>query len=206
MNSWLSLKNTIWAMTETKQYIALLDANVLYPAPVRDIFLQLAKDRHYQARWTDRLQEEWINALLRNEPDRDRAVLERTRDIMNREFPEATIYGFEHRIIEIQLPDEDDRHVLAAAIHNGCDIIVTENIKDFPLEKLEPLNIRAVHPDRLLVTLLKNDLDGFCRSVRQLKLRLKNPPYSIKSYLDNLERRQLVATSSELRRLTHLLD
>ena len=59
------------------RYTALLDANVLYPAPLRDLFLQLAVTDLFKAKWTAHIHREWIEALMRNQPDRDRAALER---------------------------------------------------------------------------------------------------------------------------------
>ncbi len=64
-------------------YIVLFDANVLYPAPMRDLLLQLAVTDIFRARWTADIHREWIDALLLNQPCRDRAVLERTRDKMD---------------------------------------------------------------------------------------------------------------------------
>ncbi len=58
------------------QHRALLDANVLYPAPLRDIFLQLAVMDSFKAKWTAEIHREWIEALLRNDPQRDRAALQ----------------------------------------------------------------------------------------------------------------------------------
>ena len=49
-------------------FTALLDANILYPAPMRDIFLQLAADDVFRAKWTADIHREWIDALIRNEP------------------------------------------------------------------------------------------------------------------------------------------
>jgi hypothetical protein len=65
------------------QDTALLDANVLYPAPIRDLLLQLAVDDLFQAKWTATIHAEWIEALLHKEPWRDRAALERTRQLMD---------------------------------------------------------------------------------------------------------------------------
>jgi hypothetical protein len=64
-------------------YTALLDANVLYPAPVRDLLLQLAVTDLYKAKWSADIHREWIESLMANEPNRDRAALERTRDLMD---------------------------------------------------------------------------------------------------------------------------
>ena len=65
-------------------YTALFDANVLYPAPLRDLLLQLAVADLFRAKWTADIHREWMEALPANEPHRDRARLERTRDLMNR--------------------------------------------------------------------------------------------------------------------------
>ena len=65
-------------------YTALLDANVLYPAPMRDLLMQLAVMDVYRAKWTADIHEEWIGALIRNEPHRQREDLERTRGLMDR--------------------------------------------------------------------------------------------------------------------------
>ena len=53
----------------------LLDANVLYPAPTRDLLIQLAQTSLFRAKWSADIHREWIEALLRNELRRDRATL-----------------------------------------------------------------------------------------------------------------------------------
>ena len=65
------------------RYTALLDANVLYPAPMRDLLLQIAVTDLFNAKWTEDIHREWIEAILRKEPHRERAALERTRNLMN---------------------------------------------------------------------------------------------------------------------------
>ena len=74
-------------------YTVLLDANILYPAPMRDIFMQLALTNLFKVRWTKDIHQEWINALVRNQPDRQRADLERTRDLMNQSIRDCLIEG-----------------------------------------------------------------------------------------------------------------
>src|SRR5215469_3979823 len=96
-------------------YTAMLDANVLYPAPVRDLLLQLAVTDIYKARWTADIHREWIENLLENEPGRQRAALERTRDLMDQATRDAVVTGYKSLIGSLALPDSDDRHVLAAA-------------------------------------------------------------------------------------------
>jgi hypothetical protein len=101
-------------------YTALLDANVLYPAPLRDLLLQLAVTGLFRAKWSADIHREWIEALLVNEPHRDRARLERTRDLMDRITRDCLVTGHEGLIPALELPDPDDRHVwpppLSAAV------------------------------------------------------------------------------------------
>jgi predicted nucleic acid-binding protein len=181
-------------------YTVLLDANVLYPAPMRDLLLQLAVTDIFRARWTADIHREWIEALLLNQPHRDRAALERTRDKMDSATRDCLVTGYQSLIHSLQLPDPDDRHVLAAAIVGRCDAIVTQNLRDFPDEALAPHGIEAVHPDAFLHSQLETEPVPFSTAVRRVRARLKNPPYSVDDYLDTLTRQGLVATVSELRK------
>lgn len=96
--------------------VALLDACILYPAPLRDLLLHIADRGLYRPKWTDKIQEEWTRNLLLNRPDLLAVQLQKTTDAMNRAFPDATIRNFEPLIASLTLPDAHDRHVLAAAI------------------------------------------------------------------------------------------
>jgi len=138
--------------------IAVLDANVLYPAPVRDILLSASARGLFFAKWTRKINEELTYHLLRNRDDLDPAQIHRTVLIMNTAFPEAEVEDYESYIPSIQLPDPQDRHVLAAALQAEAHCIVTQNLKDFPREQLEPHGIIALHPDVFLSNLF--DLDS----------------------------------------------
>ncbi|MCW5725734.1 MAG: PIN domain-containing protein [Maricaulaceae bacterium] len=187
------------------RYAALLDANVLYPAPLRDLLLQLAVTDIFKAKWTADIHREWIEALQRNEPARDRAALERTRDLMDRATRDSLVEGYHALIPALTLPDADDRHVLAAAIVGRCDVIVTQNLADFPAEALDPFGIDVQHPDQFLVNHLHLAPGLFCACVRKVRARLKNPPYSVEAYLATLTQVGLVATAGELGGFADLL-
>ena len=172
-------------------YTALLDANVLYPAPMRDVLMQLVVTDIFKAKWSDSIHREWIDALMRNEPHRDRTALERTRDLMNQATRDCLITGYDALIPSLDLPDPDDRHVLAAAIVGGCDVIVTQNLKDFPEDALEPCGIETLHPDDFLSNHLALAPGPFCSALRKVRARLKNPPYTTEDYLAILTRQEL---------------
>jgi predicted nucleic acid-binding protein len=185
--------------------MALLDANVLYPAPIRDILLQLSVEDLFQAKRTADIPREWIEALLRNEPRRDRTALERTRNLMDMAVRDALITAYEALIDCLELPDPDDWHVMAAAIVGRCDVIVTQNLQDFPAETLTLYGIETQNPDDFLATHLSLAPGKFCVAVRKVRAWLKNPPYSVEDYLAVLTHQGLVVTVSELEQFPELL-
>ncbi len=188
-----------------RRFAALLDANILYPAPMRDIFMQLAADDVIRAKWTADIHREWIDALLRNEPHRQRAALERTRDLMDRATRDCLVAGYRSLIPALVLPDPDDRHVLAAAIAGRCDAIVTSNLQDFPNAATEPYGIEVRHPDSFLSGCLDLVPGIFCESIRKVRARLVAPPLSVEEYLAVLARQKLAVTAAELERYSALL-
>ena len=122
---------------------------MLYPAGLRDLLMRLTLSGLLRARWSDIVHEEWMQAVLRDFPDITYSQLERTRDLMNRYAIDSLVTGFEDRIDQVTLPDPDDRHVLAAAIHCHADISLTRNLKDFPHAILTKHSIVAKAPDSL---------------------------------------------------------
>ena len=113
-------------------FTVVYDASVLYPAPLRDFLMWLALADLFQARWTNEIHQEWIRNVLKNRPDLTLIQLDRTKNLMNSNVRDALITGYEPLIPTLILPDINDRHVLAAAIHGRADFIVTFNLKDFP--------------------------------------------------------------------------
>ena len=173
---------------------AFLDASVLYPAPLRDLLMELAVSDLYRAKWSDAVHEEWIGAVLQNRNDLTRAQLERTRDLMDAHVRDALVTDFEQLIDVLELPDRNDRHVLAAAIKGRADLIVTVNRKDFPAEKLDRWGIEAQHPDEFLIHRFHLSQPVFLQAVKTVRMRLKNPPRSVQNYLDTLRTQGLLAT------------
>lgn len=186
-------------------FTALLDANVLYPAPMRDLLLQLTVTDLFRAKWSFDIHREWIEALLRNEPRRERAVLERTRNRMDSATRDCLVTNYEDLIPSLQLPDAGDRHVLAAAIIGSCNVIVTQNLRDFPNEALAPYNIKAQHPDDFLCHHLALMPGAFCVAVKKVRTRLKNPPYTSTQYLATLAQQGLVETALKLQEFSELI-
>ena len=108
--------------------VAFLDASVLYPAPLRDLLLELAVSDLFRAKWSQAVHEEWIRALLRRRPDLSAERLERTRRLMDAHVRDALVAGYEDLVPTVALPDPDDRHVVAAAVRGEAHIVLTANL------------------------------------------------------------------------------
>jgi len=173
---------------------AVLDACVLYPAPLRDLLLQLALNDLYRARWTDQIHAEWIRNVLANRSDLRVEQLERTRELMNSHVRDCLVTGYEPLVETLSLPDAGDRHVLAAAIYSHSTKIITFNLKDFPSRKLAGYGIKAVHPDEFIAGLIENNGDEVLQAVAKCRQRLKNPPKSSDEYIGILSGNRLEAT------------
>ena len=186
--------------------VALLDANVLYSASIRDITLQLARNNMIRVRWTSAIQDEWTNALLIRSRHINRDSLLRTRHKMDAAFRGALVLDYEHLIEGLDLPDPNDRHVLAAAIRANCNVLVTHNLRHFPPMTLKPYGLQVEAPDSFLVQQLRSNPSGFLASIRRILARLRNPPYSAEEYLMNIRTAGLNATAAELAYLAHLLE
>jgi predicted nucleic acid-binding protein len=180
-------------------FAAFYDANVLYPAELRNFLMHLALSGLFRAKWSAAVHEEWITNLLLNRPDLSRQKLERTRMLMDRHAIDALVTGYERLIPGLHLPDPNDRHVLAAAMRGGADVIVTMNLKDFPAEILEPLGIEAQHPDDFILRLVGLAPGLVVAAAEAHRVSLKNPAKSIVEYLATLARQGLTQTVAVLR-------
>lgn len=183
------------------RYTAIYDACVLYPAPLRDLLLELALTDLFKARWSNRIHDEWIRNLLKDRPDLTRQQLERPRDLMNANIRDCLVEGFERLEETIQLPDPDDRHVVAAAIFGRADIIVTFNLRDFPTSALEPWGLEAQHPDEFLANLIELAPECVAAAAKTCCQRLKKPPKTVDEYLAILARQGLPMSTTMLRHM-----
>ncbi len=186
-------------------FTALFDACVLYPAPLRDFLMNLAITDLFRAKWTDEIHDEWIRNVLMNRPDLTRDRLQRTRDLMNSHVRDCLVIGYQDLIPSLNLPDINDRHVLAAAIRAGADVIVTYNLKDFPVATLERYGIEAQHPDEFITHLIDLAPPVICEAAKRQRMSLKNPPQSVEELLAAYERQGLAQTVAELRLYDGLL-
>jgi phosphoglycolate phosphatase-like HAD superfamily hydrolase len=128
------------------RYTALVDACSLAGTLRRNLLLTLAEAEFFRVRWLREIMEETqaaIEKILQGEGASDAAEsAARARRYMEDAFEDAMVADYQRQLGACEgLPDRKDAHVLAAAIKTRAHVIVTENLKDFPAEILDPLGI-----------------------------------------------------------------
>lgn len=149
-------------MTETLETgasvrVVFADANVLYSRVLRDFLLYAANEEIISITWSRAVLDETVVHLVENVDGFTAESGDRLISAMNAAFPYAEFTPTSHdyaQLGELDLPDEDDRHVLAAALAAEATVLCTSNVKDFPDATVEPLGLVVMTPDDLLHTLV----------------------------------------------------
>jgi predicted nucleic acid-binding protein len=188
-----------FGQTEFVAFVAVYDASVLYPSTTRDLLIRIAQAGLVHARWTDAILDEVFTSLIKNRPDLDPERLSRTRELMGRSIRDVLVVGCEPLINALELPDPDDRHVLAAAIRARAQLIVTHNLRDFPAESLERWDVEAVGPDSFVRAQIDLDRDLVVAAVVRIADSWRKPPGTPRDVLSRLEREGLVESAAALR-------
>lgn len=150
--------------------IVLGDANILYSRVVRDYLLYAMTRRIIRVHWSAAILHETVEHLSQNI---DGFTVESGRRLvtaMNGTFPNSEVAPTAEdlkAVAELTLPDEDDRHVLAAAVAAEADVLCTDNIKHFPPEAMAAIGIEALTADGLLTTLVE-EFEGDMLSAHRL--------------------------------------
>ncbi len=180
--------------------IVVLDACVLYPAGLRSLLMWLAVHDLVRPKWSEQIHDEWMRNLLADRADLTRAKLERTRRLMDEHAGDCLVSGHARHIEGLTLPDEDDRHVLAAAIESQAEAIITWNLQDFPASLVTGRHGIAVQtPDQLLSGLLETDGDAVVAAMKEHRTSLKHPPKLPAEYLQTLAMQGLTLTVQRLK-------
>lgn len=130
-------------------YTAVLDACVLIPMPLADTLLRMAETpRLYLPRWSAEIMSE-VSRNLVSKLGLTPEQAQRREAVLRLHFPEAWIEGYEPLIPAMQNHPKD-RHVLAAALRCGAELIVTYNAKDYATEILSPLGLERQGPSAFL--------------------------------------------------------
>ena len=178
--------------------VALLDANVLFPFRKRDILLRFHHAGLFRARWTERILDEWTLNLLEQKPHPEPSIRSQ-RQAIREHFAEALVTGHEPLIGAPDLPDADDRHVLAAAVRCGAHYVVTDNLADFPAVILAKFDIEAINANEFLFRtfdLYPSEALGVLRTLREA---YRNPPFTPSEFIRDLTAKRLPRLAAQIR-------
>lgn len=171
------------------RFSVVLDACVLVPIAQADTLLYMAEAGLYRPLWSERILQETIAALEEIHPDmRDSGAARHRAAVMNRAFDDACVKGWQEIVGAVELPDENDRHVVAAAVLGRADLIVTANLKDFPAEVLSRFNLEAQSPDEFLMNQLDLDPAEVMGALEVQSEATRNPHLTVGEILERLER------------------
>lgn len=177
---------------------AFLDTCVLFSPTLTDTLLRIAEADAYAPLWSPGVLAE-LHTVLEREAGLTPAAAQRRITHMDTAFPHANVHGYDH-LVDAMTCDPKDRHVLAAAITGGAEVLVTANLADFPPASLAPHHVTASHPDEFLL----DQLDLHPGKVRRALVGQLNasrrPPLTLGQLLGRLSRAGVPRFAEEARR------
>lgn len=186
-------------MIHSTRFTCVLDTNVIYPVETRDLLFWFAHDDLFTPKWSKHIFDEWKDVMKRkgvNEKEIEKRV-----NWANLAFPDALVENYELLIRGLELPDPKDCHVLAAAIKTNANIIVTNNLKDFPRSYLSTFGLTAKSADDFLTETIDLNQEVAVNSFRKLVMNRRNPDLDEFQILDSFRRNRLTDTANYLHSL-----
>lgn len=186
-------------MIHSVRFIAVLDTNVIYPVITRDLLFWFAHYDMYTPKWSKHIFDEWASVMQRKGISSEES-LKRIRKA-NQAFPDALVNNYEGLIDRIDLPDDKDRHVVAAAIKTNAHIIVSNNIKHFPETTLNTYGLKVKNADDFLTDIIDLNSEIAIEAFREMVLNKKKPELDEFEVLNRLRKIGLNDTANYLHAL-----
>jgi hypothetical protein len=185
------------------RFTAFVDACSLADTLRRNLLLTLAEAEFFRLRWSKTVLDETERAIERitskkHTDSAERAA--RSRSAMERAFEDAMVENYDSFLCACEgLPDKGDIHVLAAALATQAQVVVTENLKDFPIGVLRPLNIEARGADTFIADTIALDPGRAVAAIRKMRERYKKPEKTAELLLLDMEASGLTETVDVLK-------
>lgn len=186
-------------MIHSVKFTCVLDTNVIYPVQILDLLFWFAHHELFIPKWSKHIFDEWMNVMSRK--GISPVEIDKRIGWANLAFPDALVKNYESLIENLNLPDLNDRHVLAAAIKINANIIVTNNLKDFPIPVLSQFGLKAKNVDDFLTDIIDLNNDKSKEAFRKLVLNRRNPDMDEYEVLDALRSHGLKDTADYLHAL-----
>lgn len=171
----------------------------MVPVALCDTLLRLAEERFFRPVWSERILDEAGRAISTIHPDIEPTLVNRRVEYMNASFPGALVAGFAQIEVGLELPDPDDRHVMAAALLARADAIVTANLRDFPEGILNKFDLEVISPDNFLLSQLDMRGAAVLDVLKSQANATRNPKRSVDDVLTSLARAGVPAFVDEVR-------
>lgn len=183
-------------MIHSIRFTCVLDTNVIYPIEIRDLIFWFAHYDLFTPKWSVHIFDEWKRVMINKGISEEEA--NRRIGIANSAFPDAMVENYSGLIEGLHLPDENDRHVLAAAIKTNANIIVTNNLKDFPADYLATFGLSAKSADDFLTNVIDLNPEQAVFAFKELVLNRRKPDLDEFQCLDILRKHGLKETANYL--------
>lgn len=164
---------------------AFFDTNVLYGALLSDYMLELADRGLFRPLWSRDMLFELAKNLVKNGEAPE--LVEKRVGTMEQYFADAMVTGYDD-LVPTMTNDQKDRHILAAAVRGGAEVLVTFNTKDFPVESVERFELEVVHPDDFLLDQLDLYYAPTLRALVELVEGYESPAMTVDDVLLALTR------------------
>jgi predicted nucleic acid-binding protein len=178
--------------------VAICDSCVLYDSTTRDFLMRFAVNDLFFMKWSQDIENEWIYSLLLKRTDLYRERLERTARMMREAILDSMVIDYEKHIELLNLPDQNDRHVLAAAIESNAEYIVTVNVDDFPELELSKYKVKTIRPDIFLSGLAKSYPFAFQKIAEDILSACRKPKLSKADLIEKMKKVGLKVTAKLL--------
>lgn len=186
-------------MIHSVRFTCVLDTNVIYPIDIRDLLFWFAYYELYTPKWSNHIFDEWKDVMIRKGVPEEEAS--KRINVAQMAFPDALVENYESLIEGLELPDEKDRHILAAAIKTNADVIVTNNLKDFPKEYLATFGLKAKSVDDFITDIIDLNQERTLLSFKELVMNRTNPDLDEFQILDRFRKLGLVDSANYLHSL-----
>lgn len=186
-------------MIHSVRFTCVLDTNVIYPIDIRDLVFWFASYDLFTPKWSKHIFIEWENVMKRKGIPNEE--IKKRINKAQLAFPDALVDNYEALINSLELPDDKDRHVLAAAIKTNANIIVTNNMKDFPKEYLASFGLTAKTADDFITDTIDLNTDLALEAFRALVLNRTNPNLDEFEILDRFRKNGLIDSANYLHAL-----
>lgn len=181
--------------------VVLTDANILYSRVLRDYLVYAAADSLIRLRWSETILEEMSRNLI-GQFGMSADQVQRLRQALNRFLPEALVVPSAKDyagLSDLTMPDEDDRHVVAAAVSARANVLCTQNVKDFPPAVMERVSIHLQTPSEVLEALIRVTPHSILAVHRQILTNRRNA--TTNSLIDALHRSGAIKPAQALSEL-----